>query len=275
MAVEVDAVVEMAIGETTWQAEVASRDRTISRHTGRELALLEVTFVGGEDEDELIADLAAEARKGRLRSAQDPLRRWRLKGSSFGYTDGPRQHRWQLEEVEGLQPDLVVVEGLELRPRRYHEAFVGERLEIDLRTTLSADEVTRVQDLWLAGEPVTVTRSGISAEPRSMDLGWGPWSEMEGGGAKVEFSLTDSEPQRKPGAFQPLMWNLRLAAGRARAGQDALISLLVAKGLITAEEAAALEAEARAKGPRTSMRLMLVEDLDSWRWDHDQNEAQE
>lgn len=275
MAIEIEAAVELAIGETNWQARVVSRRMTVSRHTGRDLDLLEVSFVSGGREDEMVADLAAQARKGRLRSAQDRFRHWRLQSSSFSYAQarGSRQNYWQLEEVELLRPDHVSLDGLELRPHRYHEEFVGERLEIDVRTTLTEEQAVRVQDLWLAGQPVAVARPGISSEARPMDLGWGPWSEIEGGGAKVELTLTDPGDSPFGRSFQPLMWNLRMAAGGARVRHDSLVALLVGKGVITAEEAAALIVEARARAPRTSMRLMLVEDLDSWPWDHDQDDT--
>ena len=273
--VELDALVELSIDDRSWQAEVVSQGMTTSRHTGRELGLLDVTFGSGHGEDELVASLAARAREGRLRSGQEGSRRWRLQSSSYSYGGprGPRENRWRLEEVELLRPDHVTIDGLDLRPNRYDERFAGERLEINLRTTLTQEQALHVQGLWIAGAPVTVTRSGISAETRSMELGWGPWSEAEGGSVKVELTLTDPGDSRLGRAFQPLIWNLRMAAGGARVRHDLLMSLLLTKGVITAEEADALNVEARAKAPRASMRLMLVEDLDSWPWDHDQNDT--
>lgn len=89
-------------------------------------------------------------------------------------------------------------------------------LEIDSRTTLTEEQAVRVQDLRLAGQPVTTARPGISSEARPMDLGWGPWSEIEGGGAKFEL-LTDPRDFPLGRVFQPLMGNLRMAAAGAPA----------------------------------------------------------
>lgn len=276
MTTETEGDIELTMGERSWGAAIIARDLIVSRHTGRELEALEVTFPAGGDEDELIADLASEARQGRLSSAGERSKQWSLEQSSYSYRHerGPRWHTWHLRELETLAASSVVIDGIELRPERYHERMSGERLVIDLRAKVSTDDLERLQELWLEADTVSVTRVGVSEERKTMELGWGPWSEHEDGSAKIELKLSDPEDQDRRGLLEPLLWNLLMAAGRTNVAQKGLLDLLVSKGVITQDEARALTETSRREAMRSSMRFWLVVDLDKWPWGHEHENAQ-
>jgi hypothetical protein len=268
-----DTTVQLSMGDRSWRARVISQGRVQSRHTGRALGTMAVTFNSTADEDEFVEELARRARRSGVLTGSDRSTRWLLDRSSYSYSTerSRRKHHWDLKEMEILLPEAVTIDGMEISPTRYHEEFRDEILHIDLRAAVDLDALARLQDIWLGGELVSVTRRGINSEPRLMELGWGPWSEFDGGG-KLELSLTDHDPS-SASPLAPLIPNIRAAVAYVRAHEDSLLDLLVEKGLIGEEESHRVVERAKSEQGRRSARLMLVADLDNWLWPHSEDEV--
>ena len=147
-------------------------------------------------------------------------------------------------EVELLQPRTLQIAHLTISPYRYEEKTrIGGALQITARVQLPLPQFEEFARMG-PEQDLPVVRQGVDGTPRQMRLGLAPWSQ-HGDVVKYEVNLIDrtyfSAQAMGPQAMgqRDMSWqfaNLRLHLAFMSEEQDALLDLLVNKGVVTAEE---------------------------------------
>jgi hypothetical protein len=246
-----------------------------SAHTGRQLIAGEFQFeIRDPAQQHTVAASLSERRSIDAPAVKDsqPVR-FRVRSNSYrSVGDGPPwQHSVEVEEVESVNPEEIVVDGLSLRPYTYEER-VEDGGGIVIRAHVNVDHATRQKletklqaDDQAPGSYFDVVRTGIQDTPRRMRFGRCFWSEHD---ADTKYDLTlvektvdDSHPLI-PG-FYPELPNMRRDIALARNLISALLDSLIQSGSLSVDEKSAIEERAKAGLWQRHWSLFKLENIDN------------
>ncbi len=265
--------IELKAGDLTITPELLEKGFYVSRSTEKRLGRLRVQFeTGNDDEKQSVDDFISTRQPMETDSGTDTARRWRIGEHFTSYSDNSPMTKftWELLQIEDLKIEKLVIDGWELSPYKYSEEFDSKVLTIHARVELTEADEGRLHKLPMYFQ---VVRKGINDEAREMRFGQMLWSKKENDDKyRVGLLLVDKaldEHGSRHGLFEPQFGNLVATAAAARLGVAGLIEKLVAKGVLSSEEAEvirALDKDSLRKELRENDR---VDDLDEWLGDED------
>lgn len=262
----------LQLGELQVPVEVTDAREEFSGHSGRPLTLLSGRATANSDAShaQFSALLAEQSDAGvptvdGAPAGQYSGKRWRLRQqSSTRSTDqrGRQTYTYALElrEAEHLIPDQLEITAEDtvvlLTPHWYEEELSGGHLIVNCR--LRADGAARetLRRLAITRLPLyfDVRRLGISGIPRSVRLGQVRWSRSAAEApitdtfalTLVERSYDDADRLSHGNAFDQTGPYEREHGAYLHGLANGLLTSLVAKGVITQEDADSMKAEATA-----------------------------
>lgn len=244
-----------------------------SRHSGAELKRIEVSLVArGRQAHESLLEIIERAKEEGINSTDgqgNVLNRWRLRKNSHSHTVGEPEyyHSLELEGEEELKVDKLVLAGLTFQPYSYNEEFDGDALIIEAKVLLSEAQYDELTEFMKREGYFPVIRHGISDEPREMRFGATRWSKHQDG-IKHELLLVEKsydEAKTRPRfTFALELPRMREVIAEHAGVLGALLTTLVNKGLLEAEEADSIRGEASRRAWHRQRELYRVKDIDEW-----------
>jgi hypothetical protein len=263
-------VMDLRIGENTIRPDVDEVEEVPSKHSGRVLKIVTVSFSVHQRRSQLVEELLAEAKEHGATSTNDEgdTITWSVEQKQYSYSSDSdyRYYRWKLAEREELNVESLLIGDVEIVPYAYREFEQGGRIEIVARFVSDPDRLEQLYALARSHEPVDVVRVGIQDTPRPMQLAMRIWSESEGE-RKQEVHLADPEETELIPAlsqtFGPL-WGSHDTVIRQQATLEGLMEVLRSKGLIDESDLQKIEEDRAQREHTTARSFKRVRDLDEW-----------
>jgi hypothetical protein len=260
-------VVELQLGERPLPVQVRRVSSVRSRHTGR--ALVEVQGVVSTPEGaarERLARLLGEVETRPVRVGGKTVRgvqKWCVSWNSYDPAGGEHLYTLILRESEELALEALVLDGVELHPYEYREAFTGDELTIWAKLVGTRAGVLRLRALLKSRDTFPVVRRGIHDEPREMRFGVAEWSEHEGQ-IRYRVVLVDAgaDPAEHPELLRIEEANTRAALAFYMGFVERLAELLEKRGLLSAEEIEGAREAAREEPWPERREFWRVRDVD-------------
>lgn len=250
--------------------EVKYETTFTSRHTGNELKSIKVDVIIKTQQTHEI--LLISIKKGSINSTDGNgtiLNRWKVKNTSFSYTDtrnSPYYHSLELEEIEELEVSSLALGGFSVQPYLYEERFDGDALIIEANVLLSDKQYMELKELMKGSRYFPVIRHGISNESKEMRFGLMRWSKHDEG-IKHELLLVeksyDEANKRFGGLYEPQMSNIQHMVAECTELLDELLTTLVNKSLLSKEEEDNIRIKAATRIWERKRELFLVDDIDN------------
>lgn len=254
--------IELKCGDRTIRATETRRGSFESQHSHKNLGLIDVTLVTQTEEQK---DWAVEY-GGKNGIVEAEGKRWRIEEPSYSYQDGSpiTRFNWKLREVEDWHVTQLLLDGWELTPYKYQEQFDNGVLIAQARVELTADEYEKLFEMPTY---FSVVRKGIDDKPREMRFGRPLWSQS-GGKYRVQLYLIEKkydDNQPRHGLFEPQASNDARRIVHSAILLDRLIDSLVAKSVLSAEEAEKIrDINDELKFKLEVAKRNRVDDLDKW-----------
>lgn len=230
----------VVVDDTQIPVELLEAQKTPSKHSGKMLARLTITFDWrGDVESEKNNYLQSPERPVRaLNPGGQEIGIFRVAGNSYNYRDGIplTTYRWELEEVENLNANaLVLGEELTLAPYRYEESFVENSLRIEADVKLSEDQERSLRSL---PRYFSVVRQGVSDVPKEMRLGRLVWSQDSQKEFRIRLILVEKVYDDMPfaGFLEPEISNIQAMLAETCERLTSLLRLMERKGVISSTE---------------------------------------
>lgn len=260
-------VVELQLGEQPLTVQVRRVSSVRSRHTGRSLVELSGAVSTPDPEEHArLARLLGEGESRTLRASGKTVqgvRKWCVSWNAYDPAGGENLHILILREAEELSLEALVVDGVELHPYEYREAFDGEDLTIWAKLVGTRAGVLRLRALLRTRETFFVVRRGIQAEPREMRFGVAEWSEHQGQ-IRYRMVLVDAhaDPAEHPEIVRIEEANTRAALSFYMGFVERLADLLQKRGILSAEEIEGAREAAREEPGPARQEFWRVRDVD-------------
>lgn len=262
------------IGSFQVECDLQHQEVHASRHTGAPLRQGDVVFQmrrGSAANTEITAQIQAANKAGvaLLNDDGQEIGRWRVVHWSSSHQTGPSPtvytYRIMIEETEQLMPQTLKVGDFELSPYKYREEFQGDALIIRANLQLLDDQFYRLLAFATDSKHFLVVRQGISSEPRKMQFRSCFWSRHDDS-IKVALELGDHDDQdplsSEPGLFNTTLPNALRQLAILIDEHDALLNLLVTKGVINDEERGQLKSASQLNRLRRRLEFQRVDDVD-------------
>jgi hypothetical protein len=199
-------------------------------------------------------------------SVDDFCTRFSFRDHGRGRHQSGTTFTWELMQIEDLKIENLVIDGWELIPYKYSEEFDDK----GVLTIYARVELTEADDGRLRKMPMyfQVVRKGINGAPREMRFGQILWSKKENDEKyRIRFVLVDKaadEHGLHRGLFEPQFGNVADTAAVVRLRLSALLDKLVAKALLSGEEAEAIRTVDNDVLDKELLENDRVGDLDGW-----------
>lgn len=250
--------------EYTLEPEILNRETKESKHTGKQLEILNISFESNK-----------EFEKPEFIYSED--KKWKVINSSYSYTQGNTitTYNWKIEEIEELKIAKLIIDDLEFEPYLYYEEIEETKGDALLVNAIIETTVEIWQNIKSSpsGKFFSVIRQGISDEEKEMRFGRILWSKHEDTikcGIVLVEKIYDEYANPFIGVSQPEKSNIKENLLKTSEKIDRLLSLLVDKGIITSQEQEIIETI--NKGEMDFSIFNKVEDLDKFLKDSDQLE---
>jgi len=248
--------------------QVVRESRVVSAHTGRSLQELHGRLVTADAELHRWLSGSLRGLAERAVRSSDPAGdfagKWIVSWNSYAATEEGHAYTVILREVEELELQALLLEGVELHPYEFRESFIGEGLALRAKLVGTHEDLERVRELVRTHEVLRVVRLGIQDAPREMRLGVAEWSPFEEG-IKYRLVLVDHETSEEMRAVLARIEeeNARAALGYYENFVERLVDLLVQRQVVTPEEVAALREAARVNPGTPRPDCWRVADVDA------------
>jgi hypothetical protein len=257
-------------------ATVEEAESFTSPHTGRELRRFQVTFVVDDEATNARVVEALQAQQAvTLHDGAGQRASFTPSKNSWSFTDGVSRYHHQVEltEQEHLQPNAVVVDGVELVPYAYEETIEHDgAIVIDLKARAVDPAHTELQAIITRRQAdypsyFPVVRKGLQETSRTMRFGKCTWSAHDGEFKHNLFLVEDAYDRDEPEPLLPLDYpegrRGREMAAKALTLVTELLRVLEAKGALDADEVRQLTAAAERQVEGLSRELSRMDDIDS------------
>jgi hypothetical protein len=240
----------------------------ISENSGRPVKHVTATASGSgravhEDFQKRLSDAPVEGF-----AAADPetgeQKHWTIRVPGWTERNGDYDYTLELDEREDLQIETLIMNGMEFNPTRYRDSVSKGIVDVTAQVTVDAAGRDQLRQLMDRDGYFPVIRRGINDSPVEMRFGLCSWSE-HGDKWKYLFRLVDKLWDDAIGPPTTLnVWNEnRDTVLVFRAGYvDEILSLLVAKGVLTDAEVAQAKQKAEADEPKRRHNLLQAVDVD-------------
>jgi len=258
---------------TKVSVDIEQESDFVSKHTGNKL--MRVTAKVTATDEEAHQGLLEMIRKGKqdgirsINNKDETLAKWRIGNSSHKHTMGRPSHRhsFELEELEELKIDSLILGELSFKPYYYNEEFhIDDSLTVRARVSLTEDEHIKLREMFKKDRYFSVTRVGISGEPREMRFGLPKWSDNEDG-IKYEVLLFDKKQDStkiEHGFFEPQMQNIKDKLAEHVGIVDNLLTTLTGEGILAEAVIDDIRAKAAEEFFDRKLDFYRVNNLDEW-----------
>lgn len=215
------------MGNYTITPQVLNSDTKKSKHTGKDLEIIEISFR---------TDTEIEVPKFVYSVGNN--KKWKAHVSSYSYTDGNpiKRYNVKLEEVEELNIENIVINGNKFEPYFYEEEIdLEDDLRIKANVKLDETNWLVLKDLIYNVGSVTVVREGISDDEIEMGFAKTVWSEHDGE-YKCRIILISQNDSKGIAILRPDIDNIKNIIIRQSKTIDKLLLLLLEKDVINESE---------------------------------------
>jgi predicted metallopeptidase len=258
------------LGKYAVKVEVVAESEETSRHSGKQLRILDVRFpVRGKSANDEVLDLISGARGNGITSASDDGSKssWKVVNSSYSYQDGSPVfwHTLTLKEMEDLKVEYLLLDSLRLEPYYYMEEFDEDRLVVAAKVKVTEEQHKTLASLHTATEALTLLRPGVTEESTQVSLVADNWSRQD------EFykHYLRLEEKRSPESKRPFPVLAHVGASIdesaiSSATINALIRVLIEKGVLSPEETEKVIAEGKKSASEVHYQFYQVDDIDAF-----------
>jgi hypothetical protein len=260
----------LIFGDLKVRVQMTNEGHITSKHTGKTLAVLQVTTtVRGKEANDNFLKLIEKAKEDNISSLDETgnlSKNWKVKNTSWSYRDGDSiyNHTLELEEVEELKLDYLDVSGLVIKPYDYQEKIDTDGISIESKAILSEEQHNQLKAMLKTGDSLSVVRYGINETPIEMHFGAANWSKYENN-FKHEILLIedtmDKSSNKLAAAFQWVR-SMRNFVAEHQIIIDGLLTVLVAKNIITSEEVEKIRIDALDQSWNVRYEFFKVDDID-------------
>jgi hypothetical protein len=259
-------IVEFKAGTQLIRAEVLSQTTMVSRHSGKELNVLEVRFRTDQSHKKALEEAISSGFGNLVNADRSEGKTVTLFQKQQSYTVGEAVEilTWVLTEKEELKLDALQIEELTVQPYRYEESFDGDALILTARVQIDASTLEALRAL---PKYFPVVRKGISDGPRSMRFGQVVWSSDDENQFKIHATVVEQvydTTRSSNGFLEPRFGNVMDSLVSTNARFKALMDVLEAKAVITADEKEKIIDVPTDEVRRRILQFDRVLDVDGW-----------
>ncbi len=261
-------MIELKLEDDRVPIRVQRVSTVLSRHSGRPLTEIHGTASAPDTAaHERMSQALSTLENRSVRSVerfQDRVGRWYVSWNAYAQSGDEHLYKLILREEEELSLEALVIEGLELHPYEYREAFSEEGgLTIWAKLVGSKAGVLRLRALLKTHPFFSVVRRGINEQPRQMRFGVAEWSEHEG---QIKYRMvlvdSDADPATHPELIRIEEANQRAAIAFYMNFVERLAGLLEKKGILPREEVEAAREAASEEPWQGRHEFWRVPDVD-------------